>query len=511
MSECSFDLIEEPWIPCATQDGRLETLGLGALFARAHELRGIEHANPLTEAALLRVLLAIVHRAVNGPRNGNEWKEVYRRGRFDERLATYLARWSHRFDLFSPDAPFYQTPGLQMVDSEDRPAQPQSVRCLMVEAASGNNKTLFDHTIDDAVVRLSPAKAALAVITAQQYSLGGLNRKSTNFFGHQFRFENSPMVDGIYVTLTGRSVFETIVLNLLILSDNQPIPDLGQDCPVWERQDRAGVVLSRKKAPPPRGYLDLLTCASRHITLVPESGEAGVYVERLHIAQGEMFCWVRDPGFVVKTSKKGVPYNAKLEPDRALWRDSLALFAFDLASDARPRAFRQAQEMRTLVDLPNRYICTAHALANADANPLAWRRERLNVPTALLTDADVVASLIHAMSVADAGLKALEGAVWVYITEVLPPSPPKTISAKGKATGAARTYWDALESGFQRFMLDLEDPETALTNWVAAIKHTAREAMSSCVKGRYRDSARSYRAWSLASAILETRLANLAP
>lgn len=506
MAEFSFDLIEEPWIPCVTQDGRQVALGLRALFAQAHELRGIEHPSPLTEAALLRVLLAIVHRAVNGPRTAREWRDVYGLGRFDERLPAYLDRWLHRFDLFSPDAPFYQTPGLQMVDKEGEPVPPPSVRCLMLERASGNNKTLFDHTVDGTEIRLSAAGATHVLLTAQMYSLGGLNKKTTNLFGYQQSFLHGVMVGGIFIALAGRSLFETLVLNLLIYTkDNEPIPNTPEDGPTWERTDVGAV-----SATMPRGYLDFLTCKCRHLRLVPERREGRVSVGGVHLAQGAAFPEVANPAFYRKRKKDGTWYTPQLDVERGVWRDSAALFGFDAAIDHRPMAFRQVQSMRGVVDLPTRYQCVAYALANNKANPLAWRRERLSIPAALLTDADTVATLVHGMAVAENGRSALWSAVQAYMREVLPPS-SRDVPDKISATGVTLAYWDGLEPRFRRFLLDLEEPESALTSWEAAIKRTAREAMTSCVKGRYRNSARSYRAWSAASAVLETRLANLAP
>lgn len=507
MSDFSFNLIDEPWIPGVNIDGDNVTLGIRDLLMKAHQLRSIQHQNPLTEAALLRVLLAVVHRAVDGPRNTKQWKELYQGGKFDNRVADYLVKWHNRFDLFSSEAPFYQTPGLLVIDGSGN-AMPQSISSIILGVSNGHNKTLFDHTTDDMLVRTSPAEAALALITAQMFSLGGLNKKTTNLFGYQFRVENSVMTEGIFLVLSGSSLFETLMLNLLIYNDNEPIPNTLMDCPVWERTDMGRAVTDRKKAIPPKGYLDFLTCKCRHIALVPQVDGNRIFVEHIHFAQGELFADVMNPGFMSRKSKKGNWYHPQLDIDRLVWRDSAALFSLDESIAYRPKAFRQVQTMRSVVDLPSRYICCAYAIANKDANPLVWRRETFNVPLSLLSDKNIVAYLEKAISLTEKGEAILSMSVKIFMREYLPKN-FKDVAEKAKATGTVRTYWDNMERHFHQFLLDMDDPETALVTWETAIKRTAHDALVVCVNGRYRGSARAYRAWSAASDYINVHLAKL--
>lgn len=62
----SFNLIDEPWIPCIRLDGKPDELSLRAVFAQAHQLREIRGDSPLETASLHRLLLAVLHR-VFGP------------------------------------------------------------------------------------------------------------------------------------------------------------------------------------------------------------------------------------------------------------------------------------------------------------------------------------------------------------------------------------------------------------------------------------------------------------
>ena len=43
----SFNLIDQPWIPCAHPNGLMEEFSLRETLARAHDLRGVQGDSPL--------------------------------------------------------------------------------------------------------------------------------------------------------------------------------------------------------------------------------------------------------------------------------------------------------------------------------------------------------------------------------------------------------------------------------------------------------------------------------
>lgn len=510
MSGCTFNLVEEPWIPCIDSSGARRMTGFRDVMLMAHELRGLEHQNPLIEASLLRVLLALAHRVADMPGSMKDWVSLYKAGRFsEEKVDTYFGKWRDRFDLFSETTPFYQTAGLSQADTDGTPAEPVPVTAILLERASGNNTTLFDHTTEENPVRLAPHEAAQALITAQMYSLGGLFKKETNLFGWQGNCYQATLVNGIFILLTGRSLFETLLLNLLICKDNDPIPNTVKDCPVWEQQ---GVEKRTGDNMVPNGYLDFLTARCRHIRLVPQQGEDGLFVERLHIAQGVAFKGVENPAFYRKKNKKGEWYAPKMDEGKLVWRDSLALFAFDFDSggknDHRPKAFRQAQIVQKEVPLASRYQCAAYALAYDQANPLAWRKETLNIPVSLLSEPVVIKRLIQAFDLSDRAESVLYSAVSKFLGDALPEN-SKEIRDKVPATGAMRFYWDMLEGYFYAFLTDIEIGDKALDAWKMNVIKTARRSFEACMKQRYADTARSLKAWSVAESILNAQLYKL--
>jgi len=143
-----FNLIDKAWIPCS-MNGEIKKLGLLETLRDSHEIKGIYDPSPLITASLHRLLLAILHRSFRGPANSGEWKGLWER--WDEktpRLTDYFAKWYHRFDLFDADYPFYQCASLPL--SYEVP-----IAKLFHELASGNNATLFDHTLETKTPRWS--------------------------------------------------------------------------------------------------------------------------------------------------------------------------------------------------------------------------------------------------------------------------------------------------------------------------------------------------------------------
>ena len=83
MTRPTFNLVDEPWIGAVDTDGLLQEYSLRDLLVRAHELSGLYDDSPLVVAALLRTILALLHRVYDGPRNRGEWQTLWQAGQFD--------------------------------------------------------------------------------------------------------------------------------------------------------------------------------------------------------------------------------------------------------------------------------------------------------------------------------------------------------------------------------------------------------------------------------------------
>ena len=93
----SFNLIDEAWIPCITLEDEFVEVSLSDLMARAPDLREISCDTAIQSAAILPLVLTVLHR-VFGPADPDEWKAMWDAGAFDmERLDDYFAKWRERF------------------------------------------------------------------------------------------------------------------------------------------------------------------------------------------------------------------------------------------------------------------------------------------------------------------------------------------------------------------------------------------------------------------------------
>src|SRR5437879_274955 len=144
----SYNLIDQPFIPCLSVDGKVEHLSLRQVFERAPKLRSISCPSPLQTAAVYRLLLAILH-CVLDLRTPKAWHAVWsRRCLPTEHIDRYLGDQRDRFDLFNPKRPFYQSTGLVPFFGP--------VQKLFPERAAGNNDTLFDHTHENSGFAVDP-------------------------------------------------------------------------------------------------------------------------------------------------------------------------------------------------------------------------------------------------------------------------------------------------------------------------------------------------------------------
>lgn len=193
----SFNLQVEDWIPCRMLSGKTRELNLVDVLCEAHEAREILHPSPLVTVALHRLLLAVLHR-VFGPSDWRAWLTLWKECRFDEaRVKQYLKEWHKRFDLFDDEHPFYQTSFVTL-------GHATSTARLFHELASGNNKTLFDHTLMKSPPVLAAGEAARLVVALQAYAVGGLVSTEEGRKKQDGSADNAFMVKGAALLVSRR-------------------------------------------------------------------------------------------------------------------------------------------------------------------------------------------------------------------------------------------------------------------------------------------------------------------
>jgi CRISPR system Cascade subunit CasA len=468
-----YNLLDRPWIVCVQSDGVSRTLGLRDIFARAHTLREISGDTPLETAALHRLLLALLHR-IFGPQDDRVWAALWAAGRFDTaRLDGYWADYGACFDLFDAQAPFYQAP-----DNRVKPKPPNS---LILNLAFGNKATLFDHHTDDEALTLSPAKAARALVTLQAFGLAGLSgiRGDT--------FTDGPWTRGVVFLIQGETLFETLLLNALIYpTRDDDLLHHPEDCPAWEQADPFASPRTR-----PRGYLDYLTWQNRRIMLIPELTPEGLRVVEITMAPGlRLAPEILDPLHHYRMDERRGPLVMRFSEERALWRDSAALFKVH-SHDARPprtfNALADRIEKRILEPQTTRRYA-ALGMANNQARVDFYRSERLPLPLSYLApEGDLFTDYLEtALEMAELVRRQLWGAARTMATYVLVPQAdaeeahrpdPADMDNLTSQWAVERDYWVRLEIPFYDLVEALpHDIKGALDAWHITLRRTAWQA-----------------------------------
>lgn len=328
----SYDLIEQPWILVQRLDGRVCEVSIRELFATASELRSIVGELPTQTFAILRVLLAVLHRAVDGPQDGGQWRELWDSEQPPmEQIDSYLSRFSHHFDLLHPETPFFQVADLHTKNNEVF-----GLERLIADVPTG--QPYFTTRWGTGLERLGFAEAARWVVHCQAYDPSGIksgavgDQRVKGGKGYPIGTGWAGALGG--VVIEGNDLRETLLLNLVAVNGSSNyLQSSSADAPAWERDYTAA---ERADNSEPCGPLDLYTWQSRRIRLFHD-GESvtGVLItngdkitpqNRLRLEP--MSIWRRSEAQEKKKTHGPVVYMPKVHrPERSIWRGLSGLLA----------------------------------------------------------------------------------------------------------------------------------------------------------------------------------------
>jgi CRISPR system Cascade subunit CasA len=439
--------------------GARQELSLRDALVRSHEVAELHDGSPLVTLALHRLALAALHR-VFGPPDLAAWRALFERGAFDPTpLDAYFERWRARFDLLDPERPFYQTRGLSKL------YEPSGLGKLVLERSSyGAPVHVFQHRDDRArhLDALSLAEAARRLVALHAFTPGGLVKKKDE----PTSASAGPLNRGAFTLVRGRSLFETLMLNLLVLDDERPVPRGSEaDLPAWEREALARPRGDEKEPTRiPTGWIDVLTWQSRRVELQVEAGTVRGVV--YCVGQGlSLEGLTPEPMLAYRKTKKDVS-PVLLSEGRAVWRDAHALLQFAEAESRPPLAVEQLRSFELddlLGDRP--LLLDVMGMRGDQAKILLTRHERLDVPRPLLRDADAQAALRSAMTGAEEAALQVIFAVRAAVAETLAPGArtpdPADVRRVADALAPERLFWGALGGVFPAFLDDLAADVTA--------------------------------------------------
>lgn len=476
----TFNLLDEPWIPCVMANGEARELSLRAVLTEATEVRELFDASPLVTAALHRLLLAVLWR-VFPLRSLADWKMLWQAGAFDAvKLNTYFNQWHERFDLLHTEKPFYQLSSLSLVNQTP-------LKRLGWEFAANNNGTLFDHSWNDDRPPIDP-KLSICWILATHCFAASAGRGESG----QLHTKDSPWSRGAVILLQGDTVFETLALNLLNLLRTD-FPHSDADLPIWEKDS----TWQPQHDQTPDGMLEYLTWQSRAIKLLPnENGE----LRECYFAQGRAIGenFKREPAYAYKRDPKLGLLVWQFDEGRALWRDSHSLF--NLSDDAPYQIPQALHHLATLVrgktlDRHRLYRLQVLGQSLESGQPTIhfWRNERLPLSLDYLNEKNLLDKLREAITLSEETSKVLQSGVYLLaksLLEFIADRQPdkKDVQQMTKHLQTESFYWSQLEAPFKKLLTDLpndhvtdEDEGTVygqrvLAEWALVLERTAKDA-----------------------------------
>ena len=329
MAEKEFNLLDEPWIRVMLPDCAVREVSLLEALTQAHAFSALAGELATQDMAILRVLLAVLHTVfsrtdADGRTHPIEdkddalgrWQTLWALRRFpEEPVRAYLEKWRERFYLFHPERPFYQ------VTQAANGTEFTAAKLNGAISESSNKIRLFPMRAGAEKNRLSYAEAARWLIYLNGFDDTSAKPKQKNL--------PSPGAGWLgklgLIAAQGENLFETLMLNLVMLSEQEE--PWGENRPVWElerprTQERCEISM-------PDNQAELLTLQSRRLLLQREGQWVtgyrllgGDFFNKVNAYAEQMTLWTHVPG---KGSQPPYDQPRRHDPGRQIWREFPAI------------------------------------------------------------------------------------------------------------------------------------------------------------------------------------------
>ena len=487
----TFDLIDNPWIPCLFEDGTLRELGLRAALQEAPRIREIAHDSPLFVASIHPILVAIMHRVLllqDADEPEDQWEIWWEQGHFDnDAIDAYFEQWRDRFDLFDVVHPFYQVAGLEM-------AEASSLFRLAMEEQ--NAPAMFANRANPDWAAPSSALAAQLLVAIQNFALGFGKASKCVIGGAEIEppySADGPLLRGLTIWPSGETLFQTLALNVVPHELNE------DDAPCWEldapHELRDVAAKSGRVSIASRGICDLLTLQSRLIRLLPAELDGQTFVSGAYFTQGRSLekDEAKRPAFhplkLYFTSKTAGIVTLALSEGKAIWRNAHTLFSENARSQhaCNPLAFvatmKDARQLR-----PNLNVVGMATEPGKAGKFLMWRYDRLPFSPAFLSDENIVETLRTANADADLIADEMRARFATVARTFIAGDKdgghkpdPDDVKALVSKFDPRRDYWPRLEAHFYELLNalanDPDDLKTPVEKWKSDLQNAARESL----------------------------------
>ncbi|GIF16288.1 type I-E CRISPR-associated protein Cse1/CasA [Actinoplanes teichomyceticus] len=485
----TFPLIDEPWLAVLYRTGRQDTVSLKQLFAEASRIRAIVGDLPTQTFAILRLLLAVMHRSLEGPADEREWRQLWQRPSLPSAdIDDYLDDFRDRLDLLHPVTPFYQVADLRTAKEE-----PAGLQKLIADVPNGT--PYLTSRVGPGLSRITPAEAARWLVHCQAYDTSGIKSGAVgdprvkSGKGYPIGTGWCGNLGGLF--LEADSLRETLLLNL-IPQNYLGLAGNDNDLPAWEREP-LNAAEEDVRTRGPFGPLSLYTWQSRRIRLF---GDAATITGAL-IANGDpldatdrhhlepLTGWRRSESREKKLKRSPVYVPIRHDPSRALWRGLEALLPTATTGTSKTGALQLAPTVTNwLARLRYDEHLPADARIAVRAVGAVYGTQQSvidqTVDDALIMsvqvfhpDARLRTLVISSAADAESGVKALR---------TLAANLARAAGAKGDAPAkagsrAADAAFAVLDQQFRRWLASLgpqTDIATARADWQDTVQHRLR-------------------------------------
>jgi len=475
-----FNLLDRAWIPVRWIDGRVETIGLATALCQADRIATLECSTPLRQIAMLRLLLAVAHRADRLPsidaavaRLNGTWPA--------EKFRQYLDTWAACFDLYDQDRPFLQAPWLGQ--HEKTATREHPLARIRTEWSSGNSKLLMDHH-HEAGVYVEPAdEVAQVLIAHQQFCVGGLSKvfKDSAIGG--------PGMGFAHIWVTAPTLGRFLTLNQLQQSEVEYCLDL----PAWECAPISAADLLIDHLPFP-GPASRYCHISRSVLLLPDSNGG---CRSLRWAEGIARSpndAVLDPMEAQRRGKDDTWLSLRLSEERAIWRDSQCLVIN--ATNHPPAVVRNAMQVLEESGDSSPVTLGIGGLLADKAKLVLWRIEQITAPLQVLESVQLQGVLALGLEAAEQAGRGLYGAcseLARYLLQENGDADKAAVRDVVNGFPGTRHFWHQLDVAFPHFLQKLQSPEAinvAINEWRDAVRGALQRAWRETVRstGRNRKS-----------------------
>ncbi len=472
-----YNLVDEKWIPVRFLNGGLDELGIMDALIRSKEIQTIEDGSPLVVASIYRFLLAVLYRALKGPTDNEEAKELFRHGISCEKVSRYLERWRDRFWLLDESYPFGQIPDF-------KPVNWRAWTVLAAEHNADNAKVLFDHVNLRTPGLISPVAAIRWLLSTLTFSVS-CGKSELSHTG------TAPSATGVVALPLGRDLHDTLLFSLV--PQNRKVMVL--DLPLWERAPDSLENLNNGIKRSEFGLSDRYVWRSRAIRLAADDNGA---IDKVAFASGVGYKSEAqiDPMMGYRIDEKRGKLPLQLRP-RGFWRDYDSLLPDE--SNLAPGVISHATMLGRSDSARFPRSVMIHGQANDKAKIEFWRMERFELPRALAGDYPIRGEIRQLLVDAEDANSALWSSCRMYARSILSRGDrdpeKKDVVAFIKQMPVAAAYWSLLEARFHEILSEISldrDTEDVRACWLGSV----REALSSAW-GKHAEAVSGGDAWAI--------------